>query len=109
MGRVFETFRETLHLARAVRPDWFFELTPSDETAARTLDDHDVDVIVAPFVSDGSPMKMSRSHARRVAVVARCAEQVNSGHDAAIEINAPVAEQLAVLDRVLAPALRRSA
>ncbi len=113
MGRAFDTFRETLHLAREARPGWFFELTPSNEAAARTLDDHDVDVIVAPgageWPADGEAMTR-RSRARRIAVFAQCEiTTINAGQDASIHDNTPASEQLAVLDRMLTPWLQQSA
>ncbi len=116
VGRVVDLFRDVLYLARDVRPFWFFEVASSAEAAARTLDDHEVDAVIAGISREGGLVLKDavedHPEVRRVAVVAvqRLPPEDRLRHHAAIDVNATVEEQLAMLDRVLTPTpLRQSA
>ena len=116
VGSAVALFRDALHLARDTRPDWFFEVAACADAAARMLDDHDVDAIVAGLSQEGSLVLDEAEHPHpsihRVAVLSLQHFRQSDGkrHDASIDATATVDQQLAMLDSVLAqPEWRRTA
>jgi hypothetical protein len=104
VGRAVDLFRDALHLARDVRPTWFFEVVLSPEAATRTLDDHEVDVVVAA-AEPGSRASAGSEERDSVRLVAMATwPGLDRGQpNLTLDAGADTAAQLAALDTLLSP------